>query len=511
MENNNAPVGGLKRNIISNMCGQAILMVLSLVSTHLVFHKLGADVLGVIYFSLTVTFVLIILSDMGLSPTVTREIAAHRHNDSSYVSDLVGSSSVIAWIAYGSSCFLIVLFSPFLIKHWLQIGTIGHHEAIISFAIISAALLLAIPRVVYGAIIAGHERMDMWNVANVAAVGVQQLGMIVVLALGGTLYAVAVWYGVSGIVGLVIFCAVASRLSGISPWHLSFRSAVIRRNFHFGSRLFANTMVGYLVGQVDKWIISKFLPASTLGYYGVAQGLVSKGSMVPGTIAAAAFPALSTGVGNKDRSGWMGQYLKLQDFTCYVYFPVTGAVAMLGIVVIRYVFNNEIAELIWRPLLLLAISQYALGLLTVPFWLAVAFKRPDISLRTNIWALLLVVPITVVLVYRYGLIGAAASSVLYAAWQLFYFIPRFCSECLGTSALLWYRHAGTFSAIGLIAYGLPWIIAWTLGEGLTLMGLVSAYFVGTFAFTWIGWLQAGPGLQAAVRQSVKVLKDDLGG
>lgn len=499
----------LRWNILSNMSGQAILMVLSLVSTHLVFHKLGADVLGVIYFSLTVTFVLIMFSDMGLSPAITREIAAHRHNDSNYVSDLVGSTSVIAWVAYGSSCILIVLFSPFLIKHWLQVGVIGHREAIISFVIISAALLLAIPRVVYGAVIAGYERMDMWNVANVAAVGIQQLGMIAVLALGGTLFSVAVWYGISGIAGLAIFSAMASQLSGISPWHLSFRSAVIRRNFHFGSRLFANTMVGYLVGQVDKWIISKFLPASMLGYYGVAQGLVSKGGIVPSAISAAAFPAFSTGIGNKDRSGWMGQYLKLQDFTCYIYVPVTGAVAMLGIVVIRYVFNTEIADLIWEPLLLLAISQHVLGLLTVPFWLAVALKRPDISLRTNIWALLLVVPITVVLVYRYGLIGAAASSVLYAAWQLFYFIPRFCSECLGTSASLWYRQAGTFSAIGLVTYGLPWIISWTLGEGLTLIGLVSAYFVGTLVFLLIGWSQAGPDLQAAVRQSVRVLKADL--
>lgn len=86
----------LKRNILSNMSGQAVLMVLSLVSTHLVFHKLGADVLGVIYFSVTVTFVLITLSDMGLSPTVTREIAAHRLSDRRYVSDLVGSSAALA-------------------------------------------------------------------------------------------------------------------------------------------------------------------------------------------------------------------------------------------------------------------------------------------------------------------------------------------------------------------------------------------------------------------------------
>jgi len=73
----------------------------------------------------------------------------------------------------------------------------------------------------------------------------------------------------------------------------------------------------------------------------VAQGLASKGNMIPGAIATAAFPTLTSGVVNRARSDWMGQYNKLHDFTCFLLVPVTAAVAMLGVVVMALVFNQE--------------------------------------------------------------------------------------------------------------------------------------------------------------------------
>ncbi len=493
----------LKRNILSNMSGQAILMVLSLVSTHLVFHKLGADVLGVIYFSVTVTFVLITLSDMGLSPTVTREIAAHRLSDKRYVSDLVGSSAALAWTTYAASCLVVALFAPLLVRHWLQIESISHQETVIAFMAISASLLLAIPRAVYGAVIAGNERMDAWNIANVAAVGLQQLGMILVLAIGGKLYDVSIWYVVSGLAGLSIFGAMALRHSGIPPWRLSYRWAPLRQNLHFGSRLFANTMVGYFVGQADKWIVSKLLAASQLGFYGVAQGLVSKGGMVPGAIASAAFPALSTGVGSKDRSGWMTQYHKLQDFCSYLYIPVSAAVAMLGIIVMRYVLNPEVVQSIWPALLFLAIGQLLLGLQYVPYMLTLAMKRPEISLRANLWTLVISVPAAILLTIYFGLAGAAFSVILSSALHMFYFIPRFSAECLKTSGWKWFRMSGFLTALGFLSYGLPWLVLWMMGRGLDTYGLVVAYVFGSIVFLLVGWHVIGPELKDLVRKQLQ--------
>jgi O-antigen/teichoic acid export membrane protein len=485
------------------MFGQAILLVLSLVSTRFVFKELGPDVLGIIYFSITVTFLMITLSDMGLSGVVTREIAAHRHSDDRYVSELIGTTSVLAWAAYGVSILLIVLLAPLLIKHWLRIESIDHNEAVIAFVAISASLLLAIPRGVYGAIIAGNERMDVWNTVNVFAIGLQQLGMILVLGVGGSLYDVAVWYVISGIAGIVMFGTMAARLSGISPLRLSYRWAVIRQNLHFGSRVFAISMVGYFIGQADKWIVSKLLPASQLGYYSVAQSLVSKGAMVPGAIAQAAFPALSTDVANKERHHWMTQYHKLQDFCSYIYIPVSAAVAMLGIVVMSFVLNEDVVRQIWPTLVFLALGQLLQGLQYVPYILSLAMKRPEIMLRAYLWTMVIAIPIAILLTMRFGLAGAAFSTIIANALNMFYFIPRFSTECLKTSGWKWFRMSGLLTVLGLLSYGLPWLALWIMGLGLDAYGLVAAYAFGSVLFLLVGWIAAGPELKDLVRGQLR--------
>ncbi len=496
----------IRRNIVFGIFGQGLLLLLSLIATRFVFHELGAEVLGIISFSVMLTFLFIALSDMGMSLLITREVAAHRNHDRHYVEELVRSVTAVSWLAFLVSGVLVVALAPWLIDRWLQIEVTDRASATLALQMISVALLLAIPRAVYGAVVAGYERVDLWNVANLWAVAVQQLGLILVLAAGGGLFHVAAWFGVSAVLGLPPFLYLVCRLGGIRLLFPAWKAGALLRNLRFASHLFANSLSGFLVTQVDKWVISKFLPVSLLGYYGFAQGLVSKGGIVPGTIANAAFPALSAGITTLTDGAWRAQYRKLQDFTCYVYFPVSAAVAMLGIVVIRLVLNAEVAELVWRPLLLLSIGQYLLGLLNVPYWLAIAAKRPDISLRANLWAFLLVIPATVLLTYYYGLIGAAVSSILYAVWQLLYFVPRFCAQCLDSPASRWYRQAGSFFAIGLTAYGLPWLSVWALGGGLTYIGLLGAYILGTLAFLLAGWFRTEPDLRATLLHSVRALR-----
>jgi O-antigen/teichoic acid export membrane protein len=474
-------------------------MILSLVSTRLIFKGLGPDVLGVIYFSMTVTSFVITLSDMGVSHTITREIAANRHKDIGYVTALIGSTSVLAWSAYLLFTLVLIIAAPLLVNQWLQISKI-EPSTILSFQIISASLLLAIPRTLYSSMISGYERLDLWNMANIITVGFQQLGLITVLGWGGGLYHVAVWYALSSIAGLVIVAAIAVRLSGLRAWHMSYQWPVIQKNIRFGSHLFINSIVGYFLYQIDRWTVSKFLPVKMLGYYGVAQSLSSKGGMVPGAVASAAFPELSSGVGNRERTGWIKQYNKLQDFCSYVIIPTSAAVAMLGIVVMALVFNYEMVKAAWLPLLFLSIGQLLLGLQYVPYILSIAMKKPELSLRANIRALVIVIPLAVLLTINYGLAGAAITTGIASVIHMIFFIPRFSSECLNNRAWQWYYKTGLLIVIGGISYGLPWLALWMLGMGLNLYGLVAVYIAGTLLFLVGGWFVIGPELKQAISE-----------
>lgn len=91
----------LRRNIIFGFLGQAGLLFLSLISTRLIFKELGADVLGIINFAVIGTAFLILFADMGIAPTITREVAAHRKEDIDYARNLIGSMSMLAWLRAG--------------------------------------------------------------------------------------------------------------------------------------------------------------------------------------------------------------------------------------------------------------------------------------------------------------------------------------------------------------------------------------------------------------------------
>ena len=262
-------------------------------------------------------------------------------------------------------------------------------------------------------------------------------------------------------------------------------------------------MVGYIISQADKWIVSKLLLASQLGYYSVAQSLVSKGAMVPGAIAQAAFPTLSTNVANKERSDWMTQYHKLQDFCSYVYIPVSAAVAMLGIVVMSFVLNEDVVRQTWPTLVFLAIGQLLLGLQYVPYMFSLAMKRPEIMLRAYLWTLAIAVPMAILLTIRFGLAGAAFSTVLAGALNMLCFIPRFSAECLKTSGWKWFRMSGLLTALGLLSYGLPWLALWMMGLGLDAYGLVVAYAIGSVVFLLVGWMATGPELKGLVREQLR--------
>lgn len=475
-------------------------MLLSFVATRFLFRDLGGEVLGVIYFAVTATHLFIVFSDIGVTPTITREVAAHRRVDPAYVASLVGTATTFMWIAYAISAVTIYLAIPYFAGQWLRIETADTAAVTAALQVISASLLLAIPRALYSSVISGYERVDLANVMNVVATAVQHTGMIVVLLQGGGLAQVSLWYAVSSLIGIFLFAYPVIHLSGMRSLLPSFDTAVVRRNACFAVKMFVNSLAAAVSSQLDRWVISRYLPVSQLGYYGFAQGLTSKGAMFPGAVVSAAFPSMSSSVGEGKHESWRAQYRKLQEFCCYVYVPVTAAVAMIGTVIIHLVFSREVAQLMSVPLTLLAVAQFLLGALYVPSWLSYALNRPEISLRANLWSLLIVAPFTVLLTYHWGIIGAAVASVLYAICQVLYFIPRFSTSCLGTGAWEWIRTTGMFMLLALVTYGPAWLIAGTASEGVNIVGLIIAYIVGSLLFAVFGWLIVGDELKTVFRQ-----------
>src|SRR5438445_13775268 len=88
----------LTKNIIYNVTGQSLVLVLSLIAVRFLFRRLGDDVFGIIFFNITLTTVLSSALELGVSSTIVREVSSRIDSAPAYVSSLATTASPLYWV-----------------------------------------------------------------------------------------------------------------------------------------------------------------------------------------------------------------------------------------------------------------------------------------------------------------------------------------------------------------------------------------------------------------------------
>src|SRR3989339_196168 len=367
----------LSKNIVYNIGGQGLLLILSLVAVKYVFNRLGGEALGIIYFTFTLNAIICAVMEMGISSTVVREVSAHVKDEPDYIHKLIQTVSLFHWAIY-------ILFSAFYFFSWK---------------------------------------------------------------------------------------------SFIPAYH----DSVIKKNLGYTSNMMLISVLSMIHMQFDKVIASKFLSIAVFGYYNFAYGAVSKATLMTSAIAQAAFPSFSALFKEGGRDCMMPQYRKLQDMLCFSTVPIFAAVPFAAIPIFRLVFNNEVAKSLLLPITFLAIGFYMHGTLNVPYFFSLSVGKPEISVKSNFYALFIVLPVTALLIYFFGLNGAGFSWIFYQLFAYSYAIPRICSECLIIPVSEWYGHILRIFILISLSYGLAWLVLY-LNNNYSIFALILAYISASIVF-----------------------------
>jgi hypothetical protein len=149
----------------------------------------------------------------------------------------------------------------------------------------------------------------------------------------------------------------------------------------------------------------------------------------------------------------------------------------------------------------LSAGFYLSGILTAPYVLSLAAGRADIFMRSNLLALIAVVPVTALLIAAFGLVGAAASWLYYNGFMLAYTAPRVCRQIVGMRVTEWLSPVSRLASVAL----LPYVAA---GAGAALVGgatgaLIVTYVAGSIGWAILGYLSAGDDLRSAIGAIMK--------
>jgi O-antigen/teichoic acid export membrane protein len=488
----------LTKNLIYNVAGQGVVLLLSLIAARFIFRRLGDDTFGIIFFNLVLVAVLTNALELGVLATIVREVSSHFDSQPGYIRALIGTASTLYWSAGLLVVAVIWVTAPLLVTHWINLKTLDPNTAATTLRILSATALVALPKGLYTSLFRGRQLMGWNNAIDVGTSAVQQTGILVLLLAGGRVYMVAGWIAASAILGALAYVVVAARLFSWRSLVPSFSMEVVRRNVAFTSRTMTTSILSLVHVQAAQVIVSKLLPIAEFGLYGFASSTVNRATIVSGATAQAAFPSFSNLFRSGDRAALLTQYRKVQDMLCYGTVPLFAGVIFAALPVYGYLFNAPAARLLLVPTAWLCLGYYMSGTVSVPYMFSLAVGRPDITMKTTLLALIFVLPVTVGLIYFFGLPGAGFSWVFYHVFVYAYMVRRISAECLSIPPRDWYFHVAKVMACAAATYGLAWI-AIVLPSGYSLIALVIGYLLATLAFAAASVFLIGPDLKSTLR------------
>jgi O-antigen/teichoic acid export membrane protein len=490
-------VSRLFRNVFYNLAGQGLVVLLGFFAVKFIYGRLGQDIFGIIYFNQVLALVLTGALELGISSTTIREVSAHHEDDPAYIAKLIRTASLFYWSVGVLIFAAIYLAAPWLVAHWINLTVTDPATATTLIRVLGINAAVALPKVLYASLFRGLQRMEINNSIDVGASALQQLGIVVLLPLGANVFGVGSWIAMSALVGTLVYTVLAGRLFGWRSLVPGYFAEVVARNLRFTGHMMSISVLTLIQTQADKVIVSKLLPVVDLGIYGFASATVGRATLIATSISGAAFPSLSKLFQVGDRAGLMSQYRKLHDLISYGCIPIFAAIIFAALPVYGYLFSPAVAQRLLPPTIFLCIGYVMNAVLTMPYTLTLAMGRPQIASRLNLLALFVVLPVTVVLIYWLGLVGAGLSWVFYHVFAYSYMVPRVCRECLEVPVLGWYLAFLKVAAAGGVAYALAWWLI-AVPTSFAIFGLAIAYVIGSIVFLAVAYFLIGPELKTTV-------------
>jgi len=492
----------LSKNVVFNLAGQAIALAVGFVAVRFIFRQLGSDVFGIIYFNVTLAAVLTTVLELGVLATTVREISRHFDTEPEYITSLIRTASLLYWTMGVIIVVAVFVGAPLLVEKWINLTSIDVGTAATLLRILSVGTMVALPRGLYTSLFRGRQRMVINNSIDVVTLIVQQFGVVVLLKLGSGPFVVAGWMSASVLAAVAVYIAIAGRMFGWRALVPQFDGAVVRRNLRFTTMMMSNSLLATVLSLVDKLVVSKLLAVSEFGLYGFASATVGRATLVTTAVGQAALPSFSSLFKQEDHQALVRQYHKLQDLVCFGTLPMFAAICFGAIPAYTYLFNLGIAHRLLLPTTFLALGYYMSAAVYTAYTVSVAMGRPQIIVRANVLALFIVVPVTVLLIFAYGITGAAFSLVFYQAFSFAYVVPRICRQCLQINPLAWYFHYFKAFGLGVVAYGATWLVIWQTGS-YSLLALAFAYLVGSAVFALGAYFLIGADTRATMMRTIE--------
>jgi O-antigen/teichoic acid export membrane protein len=406
----------LRTNIVANYIGTVWISLLSLLLIPFYLRVLGPEGYGLVGFFLAFRASLAIL-DFGLSAYSTREVARRLVNITSKpkLEPYVSTIEVVYWIV-GILLFLIFGLAAFFFPTaWFKLNKLLPNVIQTSQFIFAITLGISWPISFYRGILRGLERQVEYNYVAVFASTFRAIAsLIVLLFISPTVIAFFYVQMVSSLIEVILMRKMVWRsiriMGSCNNSYVKFKFKELIAAWRGILGISAVSILGVLIAQADKLIISRQFPLEELGYYTIAVTLAVSTSRLVHSVIVAIFPKFAAShIRNKHKI--MEKIYEISsEFVILIYLPVIVCSIYFSEQLLFMWTKSELASIkAGEVLAFLIVAQLFAQLFNISSNFQFAAGKIKLLILINLITFFIYLPILFFSIENFGIKGAAIS------------------------------------------------------------------------------------------------------
>ncbi len=478
----------INRNLIANYLNVGWVALMGFAFIPLYVKYLGVEAYGLIGL-FVVLQVWLNLLDVGLSPTLSREMA--RFNGGSH--DATSIRRLLRTIEVIAGCFMLLIIAgvglsaPWLAEHWVKSSNLPAGTVVDALRWMGLIGGFGFFEGIYRSAVIGLQRQVALSALTSGVATFKGLGAIAVIALVSP--RIEVFFAWQATCSLFMLLSLRTLVYATLPApkeRPKFDWDALKSIRTFAAGVFTTTLLATMLTQSDKFILTGMLSLQEWGHYSLA--VVSAGALglLYQPIYQVWLPKMSEMVAASRQHELTG-FFHLGSQQVAVIIGSAAAVAILNARTLLYIWTGD-----WHlvdqfaPIFCLLVTGNMLNaLLAIPYGLQLANGWTSLGVRANGFAVLMLIPALLLVVPTYRGIGAASLWVALNLGYLLIGMHFMFARLVVKEKWAWYCNdlLRPLLVSFLMAALLRWLVPIPDGriEGLLVLMLMGAAVLGTSA------------------------------
>jgi O-antigen/teichoic acid export membrane protein len=431
----------VQRNVVANYLGRGWSGVMGLVFIPVYIHHLGVEAWGLIgIFTLVQSW--LALLDMGLSPTLNREMARFTAgaSDTRSIRGLLRSVEVVCFALASGIAVAIWAMSGWIARDWLNPSDLSPSVVAGALSIMAVVVALRFCEGIYRSSLYGLQQQVWYNGAQAGVSTLRYLGAVAVVAwIAPTVQAFFLWQAVVSLLAVLLYAVKVHRTLPRGPDRPRFSLPALRRISRFATGMLAITALSLALTTADKVLLSRLLHLEHFGYYMLATSMAAVLLVLIMPVTEAVYPRMVELVALDDAESLARLYHRAAQLIAVLTAPAALVLSFFSTGVIFAWSGDPALAGNTAPILSpLVLGSFLNGLVWVPFRCQLAYGWTSLVVRANALAVLLLIPAIFWVVPRFGAVGAAWVWVMLNAGYVLFLVQLMHRRVLPREKLRWY-------------------------------------------------------------------------